>query len=193
MRQNSAPFARTIALSVFVLALGARTAHADTFLSPFVGLSFGGDAVNCVSLASCEQRRTNWGIAAGQGHGIFGFEEDVSYVPDFFARTPGSGSGVLAITSNMMLRLPDGPIRPYVLAGFAFVRPHSALNAAGLAGDRNVLGYDVGGGVSVFMQEHIGLRTDLRHIRGVKDLSLGDFKAEQVHYWRGSAGVIFKF
>jgi len=193
MRQNFARVARSFVLCAFVLAVGGRSARADTFLTPFVGVSFGGGALNCASLAGCSQQQRSWGVSAGTGHGIFGVEEDFSYVPDFYARQPGADNGVITLSSNMIVRFPDGKIRPYALGGLAFVRPHSALNASGFAGDRNVLGYDVGGGVTDFMHQHIGVRTDLRYIRGVKDLSLGDFSAEPVHYWRGSAGVTFVF
>jgi len=193
MRQNFAPLARRLVLCVFVLALGVRSARADGFISPFVGFSFGGDASNCPSLTDCQHHRTNWGVSVGTGHGIFGFEEDISWVPEFYAGSGPDQKSVLTITSNMMLRVADGPFRPYALLGFAFVRPHTTVDAAGLDADRNVLGYDIGGGLNLFLQQHIGFHSDVRHIRTIKDLSLGVFNTEQLEYWRGSTGVIFRW
>jgi len=199
MRQDFArglaPVSRLVVLCVFSLALGARTAHADGFIAPFVGVSFGGDASNCATVTNCQQHRTNWGVSVGTGHGIFGFEEDVSWVPEFYTSASGGQTrSVLTITSNMMIRVDDGPFRPYALFGFAFVRPHTGLDASSLGADHNVLGYDVGGGVNVFLQQHVGIHSDVRHIHTIKDLSLGgSFSTEQLEYWRGSTGVIFRW
>ena len=59
--------------------------------------------------------------------------------------------------------------------------------------DKNALGWDVGGGVNINLQRHVGLRSDLRRIRTFKDVSLGMFNKEQLEYWRGSVGVSLKF
>jgi hypothetical protein len=126
---------------------------------------------------------------------MFGFEEDISYIKDYFGSDPNNQNAVLTITSNIMLQLPKGraPVQPYVVAGLAFIRPHATIDAVGLGMDKNSLGYDVGGGVTLIMQGHFGLRSDLRRIRTFKDLSLGMFSKEQLDYWRGSVGLSLRF
>jgi len=160
-----------------------------------VGFSFAGDTPNPCTLATCEARRTNWGLSMGTAHGIFGFEEDVSYIKDYFGSDPINQNAVLTITSNIMLQLPKSrvPVQPYAVVGLAFIRPHATLDVVGLGIDKNALGYDVGGGVTLLTQGHVGLRSDLRRIRTFKDLSLGMFSKEQLDYWRGSLGLTLRF
>jgi opacity protein-like surface antigen len=55
--------------------------------------------------------------------GIFGFEENIGYAPNFFGKSTTLGSNsVLAVMSNLILGAPIGPLRPYVSAGVGVVR-----------------------------------------------------------------------
>jgi opacity protein-like surface antigen len=183
----------SLSLCVLFMVCDALPARAEGFVTPFVGLSFNSQAGGCGNTGSCEQRRTNLGISAGTSHGIFGFEEDISYIKEFYGTQAGAQNAVLTITSNMMFQVPAGPIQPYGLVGLAFIRPHATLDVAGMQMDKNALGWDVGGGVNFRLQRHIGLRSDVRRIRSFKDMSLGIFNNEQLEYWRGSVGVSLKF
>ena len=181
-------------LCVSFTVLDARPVRAEGFVTPFVGFSFGAQAAGCGNPATCEQRHSNLGISAGTSHGIFGFEEDISYINEFFGTQPGAQTNaVLTVTSNMMFQWPNGPIQPYGLVGLAFIRPHATLDVVGMQMDKNALGWDIGGGVNVRMQRHLGVRTDLRRMRTFKDMSLGVFSREQMEYWRGSVGLTFRF
>jgi opacity protein-like surface antigen len=194
IRQKTSRFAAfTLALCALFMVFDARPARAEGFVTPFVGFSFNSAAGGCGNPATCDQRRTNLGISAGTSHGIFGFEEDISYIKEFYGTQSGAQNAVLTVTSNMMFQMPSGPIQPYALIGLAFIRPHATLDVAGMQMDKNALGWDVGGGVNVHLQRHLGLRSDLRRIRTFKDMSLGMFNKEQLEYWRGSVGVSLKF
>jgi len=176
---------------LFVLI--AAPARAAGFITPFLGFSFGGDAANCISLTSCEEKRVNWGASFGTSHGIFGFEQDIGYAPEFFGKTAGAENALLTVMSNVMVMFPGGPVRPYALAGFGLMRPHATLNAAGLAADKNALGYDVGGGINIYVQRHLGVRGDVRHMRTLHDITLGLFSGDKLDLWRGSVGLTFLF
>ena len=180
-------------LCLIILVFDPRPVRAESFVTPFVGLSFGAQAGGCGNPAACEQRRTNWGVSAGTSHGIFGFEEDISYIKEFFGSQPGAQNAVLTITSNMLFKMPARSIEPYGLVGLAFIRPHATIDVVGMQMDRSALGWDVGGGVNVHMQRHLGVRSDLRRIRTFKDMSLGVFSREQLEYWRGSVGLTLRF
>ena len=65
-------------------------ARADGFISPFLGFNFGGDSANCESLTNCEDKRPSGASSLGTTDGIFGFEEDIAYAPDFFGKTPAA-------------------------------------------------------------------------------------------------------
>ena len=62
--------------------------------------------------------------------------------------------------------------------------------------DNNSFGMDLGGGVMGFFSDNVGVRGDVRYFRALTDpeaddefdVSLGKFR-----FWRGTAGVIFRF
>jgi hypothetical protein len=192
-RQKMSRFAaRSLALCLLVMVFNTRPVWADAFVTPFVGYSFAAQAAACGNPATCEQR-TNIGISAGTSHGIFGFEEDVSYIKEFFGKQPGMQSAVLTVASNMMFKFPTGAIEPYGVVGLAFIRPHATLDVAGMQMQKNTLGWDAGGGFTLRLQHHLGVRSDLRLIRTFKDMSLGMFSSEQLEYWRGSVGLSLRF
>lgn len=183
--------ARSLAFCLLIMVFGPRSVWADAFVTPFVGFSFGAQATGC-NPATCEQR-TNLGISAGTSHGIFGFEEDVSYIKEFFGKQPGVQNAVLTVASNMLFKIPAGTMEPYAIVGLAFIRPHATLDVAGMEMQRNSLGFDVGGGFTLRLQQHLGVRSDLRLFRTFKDMNLGVFSSEQLEYWRGSVGLSLRF
>src|SRR2546430_11027575 len=177
-----------------LFALQASPARADRFISPYVGYNFGGDSQNCVSLRNCEEHRTNWGVAFGSTGGLFGFEEDIGYAPDFFGSAPGTDNAVLTLMSNVLLVIPAGPVQPYGLLGLGLVRPHAKLDPSSIASDQNTLGWDIGGGVNVYVGHTFGIRGDLRHVRTLQDITLGGvFSNAPLDFWRASAGVTLRF
>jgi hypothetical protein len=178
---------------VALLVLAAVPARAQGFISPFAGYNFGGDSANCASLRNCEDKRLNLGVSLGTTHGILGFEEDIAYARDFFGKIPGANNAVLTVMSNLMLVLPAGPIQPYAIVGLGLIRPHAQFDAGSLALDQNALGYDIGGGVNLFLGHAIGIRGDVRHLRTVQNVTLGLFSNDQLDFWRASAGLTFRF
>lgn len=173
--------------------LGAAPARADGFITPFIGFNFSGDSANCASLTNCEEKRLNWGVSIGKTGGIFGFEEDISYAPSFFGQTAGGDNAVLTVMSNLLISVPAGPVQPYALIGIGLIRPHVKLDATSLVTDKNALGYDIGGGVNLFLAPHLGVRGDLRHLHTFQDVTLLVFSGAKLDFWRASAGVTFKF
>ena len=133
--------ARSIAAFVVLtmaMMTWARPAHAEGFLTPFVGFNFGGDSANCISLSNCDEKRLNWGVSFGSRHGIFGFEEDIGYAPSFFGKTEGGDNAVLTVMSNLMVVVPAGPIQPYALAGLGLVRPRAKFDSSSLSSSQPV-------------------------------------------------------
>ena len=186
--------ALAIACATSAILVGNVTpARADGFISPFLGFNFGGDSSNCASLTNCEDKRTSFGVSLGTVRGVFGFEEDIGYTPDFFGKTPGGDNAMLTLMSNLMLVIPAGPIQPYGLIGLGLMRSHAQFNATSLALDKNSLGWDIGGGLNIFFGHTVGIRGDLRHLRTLQDVTLGVFGDDKVDFWRGSAGVVFRF
>lgn len=183
-----------ISVVAIAVACHATPAHADGFLSPFLGFNYGGDSTNCERLTSCDDKRVNWGVALGSTGGIFGFEEEFAYAPNFFGTPSDADNAVLTLMSNLLVVIPAGPVQPYGLIGVGLVRSHTELRASSLASDQNTLGWDIGGGVNVYPVRSVGIRGDLRHIRTLQDLNLGGvFTNAPLDFWRGSVGLTFRF
>jgi opacity protein-like surface antigen len=178
-----------IACAAGLLTMAATPARADGFITPYWGYNFGGDSANCLSLTNCEEKRTNWGVALGTTHGIFGFEEDIGYAKDFFGKTPNGDNAVLTVMSDFMVVVPAGPIQPYAFAGIGLIRPHVKFDTSSLATDQNTLGYDLGGGLNIFLTHTVGLRGEVRHLHTLQDVNLGVFASDKLDFWRASAGV----
>jgi opacity protein-like surface antigen len=185
-------FHRSLFLALLV-SLASAPVRAAGFITPFLGFNFGGDSANCIALTTCEEKRANWGIATGTTRGIVGFEEEIAYAPDFFGRAAGESNGVLTVMTNVLAIVPAGRVRPYGLVGVGLIRPHVKLDATSLIVDKNALGWDIGGGINIFLTRNLAVRGDIRHIRTVKDVTLGVFSAEQLDFWRGSAGLTLRF
>jgi opacity protein-like surface antigen len=180
-------------LVTLLLAWTAAPARADGFISPFVGFGFGGDSATCLSLTNCEEKRLSWGVSIGTTNGVFGLEEDIAYAPDFFGKTAGGDNAMLTMMSNLMFVVPAGPIRPYVVVGLGLMRPHMTFDATSLTLNKNALGYDIGGGINIFLTHGFGVRGDVRHLRSLQDVTLGVFRSDRIDFWRGSAGVTLRF
>src|SRR5689334_14889336 len=185
---------RLLTLSVAILAYSAAPARADGFISPFLGYNFGGDSQNCVSLRNCEEHRNNWGVSLGSTGAPFGFELVPANPPDSFARTAPGRNPASPVLTNMTLTIPAGPIQPYGLIGIGLVRPHAKLDLGSISTDQNTLGWDIGGGLNVFLGHTFGIRGDLRHIRTLQDITLfGVLDNQPLDFWRASAGITLRF
>jgi opacity protein-like surface antigen len=161
-----------------LLALSpAAPARAQAYFTPFVGYDFGGDAGNCPSLLNdCSEKKTSYGLVfGGLTGGIIGFEEDVSYAPDFFGKSTSFGTNsVLTLMSNLVVGVPLKGVRPYVSGGLGLMRTRVtfSLSSQGAAESQNALAYDIGGGVMIFLPHHIGIRGDYRRFQSTKDFEL---------------------
>jgi len=186
-----------------------RAASADWVLTPFVGWNFNGSAdVNGAggeSVSNKFEHKIDYGVSlAGMGAGAVGFEVDFGYSPNFFQTNTGadgfdlaSNSNVTTLTGNIILGIPAGAVRPYVVGGVGLIRTN-----VGDVGDlfdaqsKNDFGFDVGGGVMGFFNSNVGIRGDVRYFRsfrGSDSDSLTGLGLSDFNFWRGSVGVSFKF
>jgi hypothetical protein len=178
------------------LLLMPRAATAQSYFTPNIGYDFGGDAGNCPDLFhDCAAKKTSFGAAVGfLAGGVFGFEEDFAYAPDFFGQSATFDSNnVLTLMSNVVLGVPAGPVRPYASAGVGLFRSHLAFTTASLATvDNTGFGYDFGGGVMLFFPAHLGFRGDFRYMRSAKDLTVVGLKIDsmQMSFSRVSLGLV---
>jgi opacity protein-like surface antigen len=178
-----------LAAALFVLI--AEPAHAEGFVTPFVGFNGGGDSANCESLTNCQTARTNYGVALGAMGPVFGFEEDLSYAKNFFGDAPGTANSVFSAMSNLLVGVGVGPVRPYVVGGLGLIRPH--VSQLSFSADNNAFGYDLGGGVTGYFATHVGVRGDVRHFHTLQDVNVLIFTGQKLDFWRASLGLALKF
>jgi opacity protein-like surface antigen len=184
----------------------ASPAHADGFISPTVGVDFGGNAGGTLRTAASgaadSGSKINWGVAAGwMGGGFAGFEEDFSWSPNFF----GSGGNidstrVVTLMSNVIIGAPIGGqkgvgIRPYAALGVGWINQNiKTLNGANNFTE-NDFGWDLGAGVMGYFSNNVGLRFDYRYFRNFQETTTNVIGLEVGHFAfnRASVGVLFRF
>ena len=198
-----------IVTGAMALVFAPMQARADGFVSPWVGSAFGsGDGVrNGVSDTEIKNGQTTFGITAGgMGAGIIGGEVDFGYSPSFFGdKTLFGNNTVIDLMANLIVGVPVGGqhgagIRPYVTGGLGLLRTQIDGGTLGnIQSSNNGLGWNVGAGVMGYFADHIGLRGDLRYLRGFSDHDLGfgltttpGDNLETVRFWRASIGVVFR-
>ena len=147
------------AVAIAVVAFDS-SASAQTMFTGSIGSSFGGDAPSS---------KTAWAVAlAGIGaHGI-GAEIEFSETRDFFETPEGVSHGkVVSLMPALFVQVPVGPVRPYGIFGFGFLRQRTSESEGGLLSNvtNDDVGYSVGGGVIVKFAPHAGVRADLRHFK----------------------------
>ena len=187
------------------LVMAPMQARADGFVSPWIGSAFGGgDGVsNGVSTSELENSQTTFGITAGgMGAGIIGGEVDFGYSPSFFGDKTLFGSNtVMNLMGNVIIGIPIGGqkgagIRPYFTGGLGLLRTQIDGGTLGnVSSSDNGLGWNLGGGVMGYFADHIGVRGDLRYMRGFNEQDLGFDTGDNLRalrFWRASVGVVFR-
>ena len=210
MRRDGLMFRRVLitgCLAVMVSAVTPARASADWLFTPFIGVNWGGSASFNTSGFDFEdefEKRMTFGASLGwMGDGPVGFEFDFGFAPNFFENTAGEGdfpfgdSNVTTLMANLVVGAPTGNVRPYASGGVGIIRSRID-DAEDIFDDlsTNDWGFNVGGGVSGFFSDRVGIRGDVRYFRSLQDnepddefdLALGSF-----HFWRGTVGLVFRF
>jgi opacity protein-like surface antigen len=172
----------------------AAPAQAQSFVAPFIGFDFGGDA-QCPQITDCEDKTLNGGLALGHMGAIFGFEEEFAYAKDFFGKTPDYSSSVLTVMSSAMLTPRLRPIRPYFLVGMGLIKTNVDFNADSLlTNHNNSLGWNIGGGVMIGTK-HVAVRGDVRFFHALMGPDILGFTIadNKLDFGRACAGLVFGF
>ena len=97
-----------------------------------------------------------------------------------------------AVQGNVILGIPMGVVRPYVVGGLGWFRIDNASELQIVTHDG--LGTTAGVGVMGFLSNRLGARVDLRYSRAITmgDKTL-DVKLQRFKYVRFTAGLVFRF
>src|SRR5882672_4526461 len=186
-------------IAALLLVVGPASARADWLFTPNIGLGFGGDTPS--------NDKLTYGASIGwMGAGVFGFEADLAYTPQFFENGTDNISfadsdNVTTAMANLIVGVPIGGqtgkgFRPYVAGGIGMLKTHVQDNAQLFNVSNNDLGVDLGVGAIGFATDHVGFRGDVRYYRDLQNptndggftLATGKFD-----FWRGTVGLAFRW
>jgi opacity protein-like surface antigen len=189
---------------MMAMALSAApvVASAETFVTPFAGINFGGAAGKDFEDSFDKGSPFTWGAQVGwMGAGVIGAELDFAYSKNFFGDFGDLGdNSVTTLMPNVIVGIPIGGqrglgIRPYVTAGVGMIRRRMDVTGFDVVKD-NSAGYSLGAGVMGYFGTHLGLRGDYRYIRNFDDdneFAGIDVSPGTFHYNRASLGLVVKF
>ena len=183
---------------VMLLFVGSvREAHAQGFISPFIGYNFSGDS-GCQAILDCSDKRLNYGVSLGAVGAIVGFEAELGYTKNFFGETSVQTSNVLTLMGNFMVAPRFGAVQPYGLVGIGLIRTSVEATATSASSDENQIGWDVGGGLMVFFSQHVGVRGDVRYYHSFQVLDLTGLpnvppRDTKLDYGRVAGAIVFRF
>jgi hypothetical protein len=180
--------------------LAPAPARADGFITPYVGTLFGGTLGDF----DVEERPYTVGVSFGSmGGGIFGFEADIAFSPNFLGDGDSLLIGDTSVTTamaNVLLGAPVGGqsgagVRPYASAGVGAIRQQVEAFGDFLEFTSTDFGYNLGGGVMVFFGARGGIRADFRYFRNFQksDEGLFDLEAGTFSFSRATVGAVLRF
>jgi opacity protein-like surface antigen len=192
-------------LAALVLVLAPASAQADWLFTPHIGAGF---AMNGSGDDAGGGNHLTYGASIGyMGAGIFGFEADFGYTPQFFDGDDNDvdlfdgDSNVTTMMANVLLGIPiggqtGGGFRPYVAAGAGLLQTRVEVADALFEVNNSEFGINVGVGAFGFMTDNVGFRGDLRYFRGFGEDSSNnqiDFDMSDFDFWRGTVGLTFRW
>jgi opacity protein-like surface antigen len=189
---------RSILIAAVVLVLPS-VARADWLFTPYIGGNFAGDSADT---------QTNFGIsAAWMGAGIFGFEFDAGFAPDFFDSGVDddfaliSNSSVSTYMFNAIIGVPVGGqqgmgVRPYGSIGIGAIRSDVESDLGLVDATNTDFGWNIGAGAIGFFSDAVGARGDVRYFRSLQneleDGPIAD-NIDRFGFWRLTGGVVFRW
>jgi len=173
-------------------------ARADGFVSPWAAVQFGGKLDDI--RGDVNRGRAAFGVTAGaMGAGIIGGEVDFGYSPSFFGTSNDFGNNTMInLMGNVIVGVPiggtsGGGVRPYFTGGVGLLR--SQIDGGSLfnvASSTNEFGWDLGGGVMGFFNDHFGLRGDFRYMRAFEGDVINGLDLGKLNFTRLSIGVVIR-
>jgi len=188
---------RTAAWLPLLLLSRPVPAGAEWQIRPSVGVYFGQTSTFPAPGSSGGPSRFGLGITGALVGNVLGIEADLGRRTAFF---PGSGNGgnvlgssVTTLTGNVTVALPkrlvEYTLRPYFVggAGLMTVRIDQFNNLFDISKNLNAI--DVGGGVTGFLTNRIGLNWEVRHFR-----SIGESQGPpELSFWRANMALAIRY
>jgi hypothetical protein len=192
---------RFAVLACTLLLLAPPPACAEWQIKPFFGVTFGGGTTFIDLEQAVGSPNPSIGVSGVLLGEVIGVEGDFAYAPGFFQSGDQHqlvGSGVTTLTGNVVVAMPGRQtrytLRPYFVAGGGMMHARIDLALGAVQGTSTLPVFDVGGGVTGFLTNDVGLSWDVRYFRSGEGEQRGlSFGAEQLSFWRANMAVAVRF
>jgi hypothetical protein len=193
---------RTRCLVLGLVVLWPVTAGAEWQIRPFIGFTFGGVTTFADPEDAAGKQNPSIGVSGGWLGEVFGIEGDVAWAPGFFEAGENEliSSGVNTLTGNVIVALPrrmaQYSLRPYFVGGAGVMQVSSLGTSGALPIESTLPAMNIGGGVTGFLTNRIGLSWDIRRfstLRGKGETRGNSFGEEQLSFWRATMAVAVRY
>jgi hypothetical protein len=194
---------RTPCLVLGLVLLWPVTAGAEWQIRPFIGFTFGGVTTFADPEDAAGKQNPSIGVSAGWLGEVFGVEADLGWGAGFFeagGRDVLLSSGVDTMTGNVIIALPrrlaQYSLRPYFVGGAGLMQVSSLGAGGALPIDSTLPALNIGGGVTGFLTNRLGLNWDIRRfstLRGEGETRGNSLGEEQLSFWRATMAVAVRF
>ena len=190
-------------LAVFLLSC-TGSAQAEWQIRPAIGLNLGQSATFPAPQPSGSVGRVSWGADGALIGNMFGLEADFSRRSGFFPASKAAGAGIVVnssvttLSGNVTISLPrhlvEYTLRPYFVGGVGLMAVR--INQANDLFDAsvNMKALDLGGGVTGFLTNRIGLNWDVRHFRNIGESPVIEaFGPAGLSFWRAQMALAIRY
>jgi hypothetical protein len=195
---------RWLALALWLLA--PASAAAEWQVRPFIGFTFGGATTFVDPEKAIETQNAVIGVSGGWLGEIFGLEADFGRAPGFFQEDDAReevrlvSSAVTTMTGNVVIALPRRlagyGLRPYFSGGAGVMHIDTVGRLQILELHRTLPTLSLGGGVTGFLTNRVGLNWDVRRLstlRGEGETIGNSLGREQLSFWRATMAVALRY
>ena len=170
-------------------------------MRPFLGVSFQVDTTFVLSEAGAAPNVVIGGSGALLGD-VFGVEGEVSWAPGFFQSGDDlliRGNNVTTLTGNGIIAMPSRlrqyTLGPYFVVGAGMMHVHIDDLSAFVPVAVTLPAMDIGGGVTGFLTDKVGLNWEARYFTSVGEGKVRglSFGPEHISFWRASMGLVLKY
>lgn len=194
---------RIAGLAMGVVMTVAAPAEAEWQIRPFLGMTFGASTTLFDLDQGVGDPNVVFGASALLLGELIGVEADFGRAPGFFQSGQQNlvlQSSATTLTGNIVVALPrrmaEYSLRPYFVGGGGLMhaRISDAFNVLPVA--RTLAAIDLGGGVTGFFTDRIGVSWEIRRFRSIGGNSESQglsFGAEQLSFWRANVALAIRY
>ena len=188
-------------MALGILLLGPTDAGAEWQIKPFLGISFAGDTTFVDVEEAVGGPNVTFGASGVFLGNVLGVEADFGHAPGFFR---GDGrlvqeSSVTTLSGSIVVALPRRTsgygLRPYFVGGAGMMHVRIDHQLGVLQVSSTLPEFHLGGGVTGFLTDRLGLSWDIRHFRSIGGVE-GEgvsFGRERLSFWRGLMALAIRY